>query len=59
MGLIREPLDVDFVVDPCPLTEKEKQQISEYIRTYKARHAKKHSTKKVLRTVSSRKKATA
>jgi len=25
MGLIREPLDVDFFVDPKPLTEKEKK----------------------------------
>jgi len=25
MGLIREPLDVDFVVDSRPLTEEEKK----------------------------------
>jgi len=25
MGLIREPLDVDFFVDPKPLKEKEKK----------------------------------
>ena len=25
MGLIREPLEVDFFVDPRPLTEKEKK----------------------------------
>ncbi|OFY65520.1 MAG: hypothetical protein A3H98_00580 [Bacteroidetes bacterium RIFCSPLOWO2_02_FULL_36_8] len=59
MGLIREPLDVDFVVDPRPLTEKEKQQISEYIRAYKALHAKKHASKRTLLTSTPREKATA
>ena len=50
MGLIREPLDVDFVVDPRPLTDKEKKQISDYIRAYKARHSKKHTRKRTLTT---------
>ena len=45
MGLIREPLDVDFVVDPRPSTEKEKKQISDYIRAHKAQQAKKRSGK--------------
>ena len=36
MGLIKEPLDVDFEVDPRPLTEEEKKQISNYIKAYKA-----------------------
>jgi hypothetical protein len=31
MGLIREPLDVDFFVDPRPLTENEKKMISDFI----------------------------
>jgi hypothetical protein len=35
MGLIREPLDVDFTVDPRPLTKEEKTAISKYIRDYK------------------------
>jgi hypothetical protein len=26
MGLIREPLDVDFFVDPRPLSDKEKKK---------------------------------
>lgn len=37
MGLIREPLDVDFYVDPRPLTKKEKEMISRHIREYKAK----------------------
>lgn len=37
MGLIREPLDVDFEVDPKPLTQKEKEAIRQYIREYKAK----------------------
>ena len=35
MGLIIEPLDVDFVVDPRPLTEKEKKMISDFIKADK------------------------
>ncbi len=35
MGLIKEPLDVDFVVDPRPLTKKEELAISEFIRADK------------------------
>ena len=35
MGLIREPLDVDFTVVPNALTKAEKNAISEYIRDYK------------------------
>ena len=35
MGLIKEPLDVDFVVDPRPLTKKEQLAISEFIKADK------------------------
>ncbi|MDH6306972.1 hypothetical protein M2459_003595 [Parabacteroides sp. PF5-5] len=35
MGFIREPLDVDFIVESRPLTDKEKSAISEYIRADK------------------------
>lgn len=58
MGLIREPLEVDFVVDPRPLNKKEKQQISEYIRAYKAQHSKKNAKKQGKRSASIRKNAT-
>lgn len=37
MGLIKEPLDVDFVVDPGPLTKEEELAISEFIKADKAR----------------------
>ena len=51
MGLIREPLDVDFYVDPRPLTKEEREKISQHIREYKAKMAKRKS-----RRVSSKKK---
>jgi len=51
MGLIREPLDVDFYVEPRPLTKEEREKISQHIREYKAKMAKRKS-----RTVSSKKK---
>ena len=41
MGLVREPLDVDFIVDPLILTNEEKSAISEYIRGYKSTVAEK------------------
>jgi hypothetical protein len=37
MGLIKEPLDVDFFVDPRTLTKEEKEKISQHIRDYKAK----------------------
>ena len=43
MGLIKEPLDIDFYVDPKPLTDEERAMISKYIQEYKARHKKKTS----------------
>lgn len=49
MGLIKEPLDVDFYVDPTPLTEEEAAMISKYIQEYKARRKKKAS--EVSRTI--------
>lgn len=39
MGLIKEPLEVDFIVDPRPLTKKEQLAISEYIKADKAKRA--------------------
>lgn len=53
MGLIREPLDVDFVVDPRPLTKKEREAISKHIKEYKARRAR---AKKKLRSFSGKRK---
>jgi hypothetical protein len=51
MGLIKEPLGVDFYVDPKPLTDKERELISQHIREYKAKMAKRTS-----RRVSTKKK---
>ncbi len=51
MKLKQEPLDIDFVVDPRPLTKKEKLAISEFIKADKAKTALKEKqtakTKKV------------
>lgn len=49
MGLIKEPLDVDFYVEPKTLTDKEREGISQYIREYKAKMAKRKSRKAVLK----------
>lgn len=35
MGLIKEPLDVDFVVESRPLTKAEEKAISDFIRADK------------------------
>jgi len=40
MGFIREPLDVDFEVDPRPLTMKEKKAISDFIKADKLKRAR-------------------
>jgi len=39
MGLIKEPLDIDFEVDPRPLTKEEQLAISEFIKEDKAKRA--------------------
>lgn len=44
MGLIRESLEVDFFVDPRPLTEKEKKMISDYIKADKEKRKSKSRT---------------
>ena len=42
MGLIKEPLDIDFYVDPSPLSDEERTIISQYILEYKAKHKNKN-----------------
>ncbi len=54
MGLIREPLDVDFYVQSKPLTKKEREAISQHIQEYKAKIAKQKT-----RRLSSKKKTLA
>ena len=46
MGLIREPLDVDFYVDPKPLTKKEKKMISDFIKADKEKRRSRKSSQK-------------
>lgn len=41
MELRKEPLEINFVVDPRPLTKKEKLAISEFIKVDKAKRAQK------------------
>ena len=36
MGYIKEPVGIDFVVDPTPLTPEDRKKISEIISYYKA-----------------------
>ena len=37
MGHIKEPKGVDFVIISEPLTDKARQEISEFIRSYKSK----------------------
>jgi len=46
MGYIKEPVGVDFIVDPTPLTLKERKRISEIIAKYKV-NGKKMPTSKL------------
>lgn len=50
MGLIKEPLEVDFIVDPRPLTKEEELAISEYIRIDKEKRKLKQQRLKKKRT---------
>ena len=59
MGHIKEPEGVDFVINSRPLTKDEEVAISNYIRTYKAKHSPRQvQTKRTGRTTT-RKKLTA
>jgi len=44
MSLIKEPLDIDFVVDPRPLTKAEEKAISDFIKADKAKRLSKKRT---------------
>jgi len=39
MGHIKEPKGVDFIIQSKPLTDKERNAISEFIRNYKSKKA--------------------
>ena len=45
MGLIREPKDIDFYVDPRPLTAKEQKMISDFIKADKKKSKRRRRTK--------------
>lgn len=46
MGLIREPEGVDFIVNSRPLTKKEQEALSNFIKEDKAKRLKKILSKK-------------
>ncbi|MFT3948032.1 MAG: hypothetical protein QM763_13765 [Agriterribacter sp.] len=50
MGIIKEPLDVDFVVDPRPLTKAEEKAISDFIRADKEKRKLKERRKQAVIT---------
>lgn len=41
MGLVKEPINVDFVVDPRALTKAEEKAISDFIRADKVKRKRK------------------
>lgn len=49
MGLVREPEGVDFIVNSRPLTKKEQEALSNFIKEDKAKRLKKLGSKKKLR----------
>ena len=48
MGLIKEPVEVDFVVDPRPLTKAEEKAISDFIRADKEKRKQKELRNKMV-----------
>lgn len=46
MGFIKEPEGVDFLIQGKPLTEKEKKELSEFIKNDKEKNRKKQSRTK-------------
>jgi len=55
MGLVKEPEGVDFIIQSPPLTDQEKIEISEFIRTRKlqkkSKDTQKSSKKKIKHNV--------
>jgi len=45
MGYIKEPLDIDFVVDSRPLTKEEENAISAFIRADKEKRKQEEALK--------------
>lgn len=45
MGYIKEPEGVDFIIQSEPLTDKDREQISKFIKEYKRKNRSKKSKK--------------
>jgi len=45
MGLIKEPKNIDFYVDPRPLTKEEQKRISDYIKADKKKSKRRKKIK--------------
>ncbi len=45
MGLIKEPIEIDFYVDPRPLTKEEEKRISDFIKADKKKSKRKKKNK--------------
>ena len=43
MGIVKEPLHIDFILENRPLTKEEEKQISEYIISKKKRIKKQNN----------------
>ena len=50
MKNIKEPLDVDFFVDPKPLTKTDRKKISDYIKADKEKRKKRKVLKRKAHT---------
>jgi hypothetical protein len=48
MGHIKEPLEVDFIVDPRPLTKAEEKAISDFIHADKEKRKVKEHKKRAV-----------
>jgi len=63
MSLIKEPLEVDFYVDPRPMTKEDEKAISDFIKADKLERSKKAerrstSSKRLLKKVGRHKAST-
>ena len=50
MGLIKEPLEVDFYVDPRPITKEDQKAVSDFIKADKLKNARKTKNAKQNKT---------
>lgn len=55
MGIVKEPLHIDFVVENRPLTKAEEKQISDYITSQRKKGELKHNAS--ARTLKNKQKA--